>query len=115
MSEELDAWKASSAEMLKAVRCLYIAVEEQVAKDISAKVAAYIETTTAIIAKLHESIKFWQKDSATAWDKCEERRLQLAEARKLLADYADAERNYQSGSPPTLREVEAFLRKVPPP
>jgi hypothetical protein len=39
---------------------------------------------------------------------------QLARARKFLADYADSERNYQSGSPPSLAEVEAFLREVKP-
>jgi hypothetical protein len=112
VSEELSKWKAATDEMLKAVRCLYIVVDEHVAKDVSAKVAAYVETTTVIIAKLHESVKFWQKDSATAWDKCEERRQQVAEACRLLGQYVSSERNYQSDDPPSVSEIKAFLAKV---
>lgn len=115
MSEEIETLratlKATSAEMLKAIRCLYIAVESHVADDVSAKVAAHIDATTALVEMMRTSVKFWQKDSATAWDKCEERRketVMLIELlKRVLADARISSADQVSDE--TKRDIRAAL------
>jgi hypothetical protein len=43
-----------------------------------------LDQAAAHIEELEAELKYWRKDSADAWDKCEENRLKLAKAVEAL-------------------------------
>lgn len=64
------------------------------------------------LMEAQRSAEFWQKDSAAAWDKCEERRLEaveaqaeLAKAKKLISDNLDLHKE-------TLGQLESAQAKI---
>lgn len=59
-------------------------------------------------ARLKDTIEYWQKDSATAWNKCEEHRLVREKMRWALRGL-DKELKNPS---PKYRETAAFLREM---
>jgi len=50
---------------------------------------ASAESSQARIAELEESVKYWQRDSASAWDKCEERRLETLSLESRVKELTD--------------------------